>query len=181
MIKADLLFILVATISISLFAWLVQTDILVLQPELSAQPQVGHPLSLWHRLVIVVGLILPVGAFLVWRHSLQLQRIFGLYVLVLLAQIATEILLMVSNLSKINFVVGTIYSLWRLGRLGQSLQLVSRNSLLHPRQQKLVQLLLGLLSVTWSVNLVRLVVWRWMAVFPILVQIAFYKQPFMHA
>lgn len=148
------------TFVIGIIVLLVSMNILSLNP-LEAMPSQRY----WHSLVAISGLVLPIG-LLVWnrKHSI-VRTTLAAYLIVLMAQIVTELLLLAwlpSNMAiGMSVMIGSLYSSARMVQLWQASQHV-RSIPTSPHWLSYVLLfLLGL----WSINLARFVLFRWFSLF----------------
>jgi hypothetical protein len=114
------------------------------------------------QLAIAVGLVLPIIAFIAWFKRLEVRKIFGFYLLLLVIQIATEQIVSEVWLSSLVMVTGTLYTAFRVWQLWQSLQLVRATQ--KRSQYRLVRSVLWLLLLFWSSNLIVLFTIAWPSV-----------------
>ena len=155
--KTTLSFIAAATLLILLSGWLLQANLLPIQPTLSYTVQKRSFVQLWFRLAISLGFILPGAAFLVGIRRQKVRIIFGFYLLVLIVQVATELTLIQIFPSSLMVIIGTIYTTFRVWQLWQGQRLAQNGSAYN----QFIQGLLWLLLLFWSANIVVLLIRIW--------------------
>lgn len=70
--------------------------------------------KIWIQIAIVIGLLLPVIAFLVWIRNPNVRTIFGGYLLVMVIQIVTEQICSRIFSPSLLLIIGTIYTTFRI-------------------------------------------------------------------
>lgn len=148
------------TLVIAIVVILVSTNTLPLKP-LATMPSQRY----WHPFVALSGLVIPIG-LLAWnRHHSIVRAIFGAYLVLLMAQIMTELMLVVwlpsGMVIGMSVIIGSLYSSVRMVQLWQAYQHVQQKNT-PPRW--LSPVLLVLLGI-WSLNLARFVLFRWFSLF----------------
>lgn len=112
-------------------------------------------------MAILVGLLLPGIAFLVWIRQKELREFLGFYLLVLIIQIVTEQVLSSVLFPSIVVVTGSIYTAFRVWQLWQGQQLMTTTAQPDTRIRTIIGSLLWLLLLFWSSNLIMLLVIAW--------------------
>lgn len=119
--KVNVTFILVATIFFAIVGWMISASLLSFEETPLSQRYSPWntliPIQIWMKLAVVLSLILPVFAIVMsWRWT-TVRLMLLLYVCTLLVQIATESMFYKLGLPGINFVVGFIYTTYRIWQL----------------------------------------------------------------
>jgi hypothetical protein len=124
-------------------------------------------LQIWLGLAIVIGVIVPAIAWVLWREQLACHQILGFYLAALVIQIVTEQVF--SSLAKpslwlIGFpslvvTIGTLYTLFRIWQIWQGYQLI-----LAVPDNSLISALLGVLGLFWVGNVAFLLIVGWPSV-----------------
>lgn len=156
--KTTFSFVTLATLLILLIGWLIKNNALPVKTVINYNTWETNFIQVWIWVAIVVGLILPSIAFLVWIRRPEPRKILGFYLLVLLVQIITEQVLSSLLFPSLLVIIGTIYTIYRLWQLWQGQQLVSTNTQLNTPNWKILRSLLQLLLLFWSINLIILLV-----------------------
>jgi hypothetical protein len=114
--------------------------------------------SVWHQFVAIVGLVLPAAAWILQRHHPNERHVLSGYLVVLLAQIITEIVLLQWFPRGMSVVIGTLYSGFRIVQLWQGQQ-----ALKSPPSPQWSWMKVGLwvLFMIWGVNLIQFLIFRW--------------------
>lgn len=157
--KTSLSFIVVATIVILLSGWLIEANLLPIQSNLSYSEAKRNFMQLWFRLAIVLGIVLPVAAFLVGIRRPKVRIILGFYLLVLAVQIVTERILIQIFPSSLLVIIGITYTTFRIWQLRQGQQLAVTQSV--NAYSQFISGLLLLLLLFWSANFVLLLILLW--------------------
>ncbi|MEO1519940.1 MAG: hypothetical protein AAFU78_04095 [Cyanobacteria bacterium J06633_2] len=112
----------------------------------------------WHQFVAIAALILPIAVWVVQRHNPAIRLVLSGYLMVLLAQIITELVLLQRFSRGMSVVIGTVYSAFRLVQLWQGQQIIALAKL---NQSLWIRVVLWMLFLIWSVNLIQFLVFRW--------------------
>lgn len=151
---------LVATAVIVLSGWLIDIGLWPLQPEPDLSSADFTVISVFLVVAVVLGLVLPLAAWIAWFRDSQVRRLLGAYLLMMVIQIATEqILIEVFFISAV-VITGTLYTALRLVQLWQGQRLI----LAAPRRPKHAKWLLRLVRVLlgfWVCNLLMLLIVCW--------------------
>lgn len=156
--KTTFSFITFATLLILLIGWLIKNHVLPVKAVIDYSAWETNFIQFWIWAAIVVGLLFPGIAFLVWLRHPNPRKILGFYLLVLLVQIITEQVLSGILFPSLLVIIGTIYTVYRIWQLWQSQQVVNINPQLNRFSQRLIKSLLQLLLIFWSINLIVLLV-----------------------
>lgn len=163
--KTILLFIVSATLMTLLSGWLMVANLLPVQAAIDYSEAERSFVQIWLQLAIVIGLLLPGVAFLVWIRHPKLRTVFGFYLLVLAIQIVSEQIFSRVFSSSLLVITSTIYTIFRVWQLWQS-QLFLR-SIGAPSGKvgdRVAHGLLWILLLFWSVNLIFLLVIGWLRI-----------------
>jgi hypothetical protein len=156
--KTTLSFVTLATLLILLIGWLIKNQVLPVKTVIDYSAWETNFIQFWIWVAIGVGLLLPGIAFLVWLRYPEPRKILGFYLLVLLVQIITEQVLSSILFPSLLVIIGTIYTIYRIWQLWQSQQVVNKNTQLNTFNPKVLNSLLHLLLLFWSINLAVLLV-----------------------
>lgn len=156
--KTTFSFITLATLLILLIGWLIKNHVLPVKTVIDYSAWETNFIQFWIWAAIVVGLLFPGIAFLVWLRHPEPRKILGFYLLVLLVQIITEQVLSGTLSPSLLVIIGTIYTVYRIWQLWQSQQVVNINTQLNRFSQRVIKILLQLLLIFWSINLIVLLV-----------------------
>lgn len=156
--KTTFSFITLATLLILLIGWLIKNHVLPVKTVIDYSAWETNFIQFWIWAAIVVGLLFPGIAFLVWLRHPEPRKILGFYLLVLLVQIITEQVLSGTLFPSLLVIIGTIYTIYRIWQLWQSQQVVNINTQLNRFSQRVIKSLLQLLLIFWSINLIVLLV-----------------------
>ena len=161
--KKILLFIVSATILTVLSGWLIGSNFLPIQIEINYSEAERSFVQIWVQIALVIGLLLPGLAFLVWIRHAETRLIFGFYLLVLAIQIITEQLVSRVFSSSLLVIVGTLYTLFRVWQLwqGQQFLKVAQNNNIRTQ---IAASLIWLLLLFWSSNLIFLFLVAWLKI-----------------
>lgn len=157
--KTTLSFIVGATLLILLSGWLLEANLLPIQSNSSYSEVKRNFVQLWFRIAIVLGIILPVAAFLVGIRRPKVRIILGFYLLVLAVQIVTERILIQIFPSSLMVIIGISYTTFRIWQLRQGQQLAATQSV--NAYSQFISGLLLLLLLFWSANFVVLLILIW--------------------
>jgi hypothetical protein len=160
--KPTLTFFLVATFLILFIGWLVLGGSLPLKTIADYSDLERNTIRVFLSIAVLLGIILPAIAFFVWFRKPQPRRILGFYLLVLVVQVITEMILSQALFPSIVVLIGTIYTAYRVWQLWQGQHWLTTSIVqFHPRHQKTLLVLLWLLLVFWSSNLIMLLIVGW--------------------
>lgn len=154
--KTLLSFVLFATLLTSIVGWLTATGMLPLRHGIQYSDAERNFLRVWLGLAIVIGVLVPIIAWLVWREQLTYQKILGFYLAALVIQIVTEQVFSTIGFPSLVVTIGSIYTLFRLWQIWQGyqqIQTVPENSAMSG--------LLGLLGLFWFGNTIFLLTVGW--------------------
>ena len=121
-LTTNVTFVVVASLFLAATGWLMQTGILssLVETDLSLRysPWATFiPLKTWMQLAVILSLVLPIFAlFLGWGQAI-VRRTMLLYVVILLIQISTEMTFLKLGLPGMNFIVGFVYTTYRVWQL----------------------------------------------------------------
>lgn len=162
--KTILSFIISATILTLLFGWLIKANILPIQTEINYSEAERNFVRIWIQIALVIGLLLPGVAFLVWIRHQKARTVFGFYLLVLAVQIITEQIANRVFSSSLLVIVGTIYTTFRVWQLWQGQQFFKVTAQSTNIREQVAQGLLWLMLLFWSANLIFLLVVGWLRI-----------------
>lgn len=159
--KTTLSFIGIATFLILLFGWLVTQGVLPFKTILEYSNFGLKFIRVWLRIAIFIGIVLPATAFLIWIRNREVRKVFGFYLFVAIAQIATEGILSSLWFGSIVVPIGTLYTAFRIGQLWQGQRAIDTTPQLTPMSRTSIEGLLWILLIFWSLNLIMLFVLSW--------------------
>jgi hypothetical protein len=162
--KTILSFIVGATFLTLLSGWLMAANLLPLKTEIAYSEAELSFLKIWIQVAIVIGLLLPVIAFLVWIRHPNLRAVFGFYLLVLGIQIVTEQLCSRIFSASLLVIIGTIYTTFRVWQLWEGQQFLRANAQSRNVSFAVAQGLLWLMLLFWSANLIFLLAVGWLRI-----------------
>ncbi|MEG4962530.1 MULTISPECIES: hypothetical protein [unclassified Microcoleus] len=162
--KTILSFIVSATVLTLLSGWLMVANLLPIQAEIDYSEAERSFVQIWLQVAIVIGLLLPGVAFLVWIRHPNLRTIFGFYLLVLAIQIVSEQIFSRVFSSSLLVIIGTIYTAFRVWQLWQSQQFLRMSDPSGKVGDRLAHGLLWILLLFWSANLIFLLVIGWLRI-----------------
>lgn len=139
-------------------------NILPIQTEIAYSEAEQSFLKIWIQVAIVIGLLLPVIAFLVWIRNPKLRTVFGFYLLVIAVQIVTEQICSRIFCSSLLVIIGTIYTTFRVWQLWQGQHFLRANAQSRNVSFAVAQGLLWLMLLFWSANLIFLLVVGWLRI-----------------
>jgi hypothetical protein len=155
-------FVVLATLIIMLVGWLISNGLLPIRPTIEHSEAGRKFIQGWMKLAIAIGLVLPTIALVVWFKRPEVRKVFGFYLLLLVIQIATELIISKVWLRSLVVVTGTLYTAFRVHQLWQSLQLIRTTQ--QRSRYRLVRSVLWLLLLFWSSNLIVLFTIAWPSV-----------------
>lgn len=151
--KITFSFVTLATLLILLIGWLIKNNALPVKTIINYNTWETNFIQFWIWVALVVGLLLPAIAFLVWMRRPEPRKILGFYLLVLLVQIITEQVVSSVLFPSLLVIIGTIYTIYRLWQLWQGQQIVNTDTQLNTPNRRILRSLLQLLLLFWSINL----------------------------
>ena len=116
------------------------------------------------QLAIVIGLLLPGVAFLVWIRHPNLRAVFGFYLLVMGIQIVTEQLCSRIFSASLLVIIGTIYTTFRVWQLWEGQHFLRANAQSRNVSFAVAQGLVWLMLLFWSANLIFLLAVGWLRI-----------------
>ncbi len=149
------------TVVLRLLGWMTTWEMLPINPDLERAPlhsETARFIRWWLRSALIVGVALPVLAFLIGIRRRDLRQAFGLYLLVLAGQIATEMMMRRTFFSSMLVLIGTAYTAYRLWQLWQGIRLVRSSNQVSNVGRRLALSLLWLLFAFWGINLTVILV-----------------------
>jgi len=164
--RTSLAFVVLATLIMMLAGWLISNGLLPIRQTIEHSETGLKFIQMWMQLAIAIGLVLPTIAFIAWFKRPEARKIFGLYLLLLVIQIATEQIVSEVWLASLVVVIGTLYTAFRVWQLWQGLQLIktTQERSQHRLANRLVSIVLWLLLLFWSSNLIVLFTIAWPSV-----------------
>ena len=161
--KTILSFIASATLLTLLSGWLIGANVLPIQTKLIHSEAEESFVQIWFQVALMIGLLLPGVAFLMWIRRPKTRTVFGFYLLVLGIQIVTEQICIRVFSSSLLVIVGTLYTGFRVWQLWQGQQ-VLRAIAQSRNRERVARGLLWLLLLFWSANLIVLLVTGWLRI-----------------
>ena len=159
--KTTLLFVTCATLLLLLINWLMLGDTLPLKKAMDYSTSETTFMQLWIKIAVVIGVLLPGVAFLIWWRYPEPRKIMGFYLVVLIVQIAAESILSRVLFPSLVVITGTIYTVFRIGQVWQGQQLVMAAAQTNNHNSMIFSSLLWLLLLFWSSNLIVLFAVAW--------------------
>lgn len=159
--KKTLLFVAGTTLLLVAIDWLILSDILPIEKTIDYSALQANFIQAWIKLAVVIGLLLPIIALFVWWRYLEPRKVLGFYLVVLIVQIAAEMILSRVLFPSLVVMSGTIYTAFRIWQLWQGQQLVKAGVQIHSESPTVFNNLLWLLLLFWSSNLIVLFVVSW--------------------
>lgn len=153
-----------ATLLIILTSWLGISGALPIKMAMAYSNSEFNFIRVWMGLAISIGVLLPSAAFFVWIRHPEPRKVLGFYLLVLIIQIMTEVVLSSVLFPSIVVFIGTIYTPFRLWQLWQGQQILAINTQLSLHNRRLLVYLLWLTLLFWLSNLIILLVIAWPSV-----------------
>lgn len=159
--KRILLFVACTTLLVLVINWLIFSDILPIQKTIDYSALQANFILLWIKLAAFIGLLLPLIALFFWWRYLEYRKILGFYLVVVIVQIAAEMIVSRVLFPSLVVISGTIYTAFRIWQLWQGQQLVMATDRTNNHRPTIFSSLLWLLLLFWSSNLIVLftVVW----------------------
>ncbi|MGL5864844.1 MAG: hypothetical protein ACRCYX_03080 [Dermatophilaceae bacterium] len=151
--RSVLVFIGGAPVLLALVAWLTTSGYLPLRTAELGLGDIYSWFRAWFIVAIFLGTLLPLIAWIAWWRVPQLRRGLGLFLLVLLAQLASEIFFSIVFFPSMVVVVGTVYSAFRSWQLWAIFSMV-RRELPDSTTRTLALGLVATLLLFWGTNLV---------------------------
>ncbi|MEG3841070.1 hypothetical protein [Microcoleus sp. herbarium14] len=159
--KKTLLFVACTTLLLLVVNWLILSDILPIKKTIDYSAVQANFIQIWIKLAAFIGLLLPIIAFFAcWRY-LDRRKILGFYLVVLIVQIAAEMIVSRILFPSLVVISGTIYTVFRIWQLWQGQQLVKAEVQINNDRPTTFSSLLWLLLLFWSSNLIVLFVVSW--------------------
>ncbi|MBV8886192.1 MAG: hypothetical protein JO235_19665 [Chroococcidiopsidaceae cyanobacterium CP_BM_RX_35] len=159
--KTTTTFLILTTLFILLTGWLVMTEVLPIKMAMNYSEVEINFMQFWVKVAILIGVILPGTAFLIWFYHPTARTVLGFYLIVLIVQIITEQVLSKTLFPSIVVITGTIYTAFRLWQLWQGQQLIAATTQLGKGNRILLGSLLWLMLLFWLSNLIMLLVLPW--------------------
>ena len=153
-------FALFATLLAIFVGWLILTGVLPIQQNVRFNDAGRRFMSVWIKLAIAIGLILPSILWFVWIKNPQPRKILGFYLSVLTIQIVTEQIFSRVGFPSLVVIIGTLYTAFRIWQLWQGQQLIYTNS----SSPSWMSAMLWLLGLFWSGNLIMLLTLGWSSI-----------------
>lgn len=158
-VTADAAFVVLATLVVATVGLLVEAGQLPWlspgeRPLQETFPAWGRAaFAVWMLLAVLLGLVLPSVALVVWRRDRAVRAALLPYVLLLVVQVATELLAAGVFFPNIFAVVGLLYTCYRLRQLRRSARVLAsaRGGATTGRRAARALLLSGL--AFWALNL----------------------------
>lgn len=159
--KKTLLFVAGTTLLLVAIDWLILSDILPIEKTINYSILQANFIQAWIKLAVVIGLLLPIIALFVWWRYLEPRKVLGFYLVVLIVQIAAEMILSRVLFPSLVVMSGTIYTAFRIWQLWQGQKLVKAGVQINSESPTIFSSLLWLLLLFWSSNLIVLFVVSW--------------------
>jgi Gamma-glutamyltranspeptidase len=147
-LRSNLLFIAIATLLSVGAGLLMKTSF-----SQTYSPHNIIPIRLWMRLAVILTLVLPGLTLAICWRSLAARRLLVLYISVLVVQILTETLFRQWQLPRgINYIVGFIYTSYRLWQLWCYRQYIHSHQDLVKFRQNMVMATFSIDIIFWTLN-----------------------------
>lgn len=159
--KKTLLFVACSTVLLLALNWLILSDTLPIEKTIDYSALQANFIQIWIKLAAFIGLLLPIIAFFVWWRYLDRRKILGFYLVVLIVQIAVEMIVSRVLFPSLVVMSGTIYTAFRIWQLWQGQQLVKAEVQINNYPSTIFSSLLWLLLLFWSSNLIVLFTVAW--------------------
>ncbi|WP_202895705.1 hypothetical protein [Iningainema tapete] len=159
--KTALSFIAFVTLLILLTGWLTINRILPVETSLNYSTDESNFIQFWLKLAVLIGIVLPGVALLIFWRNCDPRKILGFYLLVLVIQIVTEAVFSRVLFPSIVVTIGTFYTAFRIWQLWQGQQIMATTAELGTGSRTLLRALLGLMLIFWSSNLIMLFTLPW--------------------
>lgn len=160
--KTSLTFVVLITFITMLIGWLSSVELFPIRQTIAYSNVESQFIRVWLWLAIVIGLVLPTAALIVWFKHSELRTIFGFYLLVLIIQIMTEQIISSVWLSSLVVVIGTLYTAFRVWQLWQGLRLIQTTQ--AESRHQFPRSVLWLLLLFWSSNFIMLLTLGWSSI-----------------
>ena len=165
----NLQFVFFATVLLLLFGWSSVTRVLPINMDLSLapiSPAASRFVGLWIRMAMAVGILIPVLVILFFVRRSDVRTALGVYLFVLVFQIATEVSLSYLFFTSMAVPIGTVYTAFRLWQLWEAMKIIQRSDQLAATSRRIVVGLLMVLFGFWLINLiVVLIIIEWPRLF----------------
>lgn len=147
----------VACTTVLLFAlnWLILSDTLPIEKTIDYSALQVNFIQIWIKIAAFIGLLLPIIAFFVWWRDLDSRKTLGFYLVVLIVQIAVEMIVSRVLFTSLVVMIGTIYTAFRIWQLWQGQQLVKAEVQINNYHSTIFSGLLWVLLLFWSSNLLE--------------------------
>ena len=159
--EKTLLFVVSTTVLLLALNWLVLSDTLLIEKTIDYSAWQANFIQIWIKIAAFIGLLLPIIAFLVWGRYLDRQKVLEFYVVVLIVQIAVEMIVSRVLFPSLVVMSGTIYTAFRIWQLWQGQQLMKAEAQINNYHSTSFSGLLWLLLLFWSSNLIVLFTIAW--------------------
>ncbi len=120
--RTSLTFVAIATLATLLSGWLIGSKLLPIYGAIEYSNAELKFMQTWIKVAIAIGLVLPIAVWLDRFKSSESRTILGFYLLILVIQIVTEIIVSRVWFRSLVVIVGTLYTLFRVWQLWQGLQ-----------------------------------------------------------
>ena len=160
-LKKMLLFVACTTVLLLALNWLILSDTLPIEKTIDYSALQANFIQIWVKIAAFIGWLLPIIAFFVWWRYLDRRKILGFYLVVLIVQIAVEMIVSRVLFPSLVVMSGTIYTAFRIWQLWQGQQLVKAEVQINNYHSKIFSSLLWLLLLFWSSNLIVLFTVAW--------------------
>jgi len=155
--STNAMFIVCATLFLVLISCLIQVEMF---PSLAETTLSQHyspwetlvPIKIWMQLAVISTLILPIFILLVYWRTSVCRHIMLLYVGIMLVQITTEIIFSNLGFANINYVIGFIYTSYRLWQLLRYKEHLRKQKIISGIKQRMVMTVIIGGIVFWTLN-----------------------------
>jgi hypothetical protein len=148
--RISLTFVALATLATLLSGWLIGSKLLPISGAIEYSDTELKFMQTWINVAIAIGLALPIAVWLDQFKASKPRTILGFYLLILVIQIVTEIIVGRVWLRSLVVIIGTLYTLFRVWQLWQGLQWMKTT---QRSEQRYVRGILWVLMLFWSSNL----------------------------
>lgn len=159
--KKILFFVACTTLLLLALNWLILSDILHIKKTIDYSASQADFIQIWIKIAALIGLLLPLIALFFWRRYLEPRKVLVFYLVVLIVQIAAEMIVSRVLFSSLVVMSGTIYTAFRIWQLWQGQQLVTATAQTNNYHPTIFSSLLWLLLIFWSSNLIVLFTVAW--------------------
>ncbi|WP_425397650.1 hypothetical protein [Aeoliella sp.] len=156
LLRHAVVFVVLATVLLAIVGCLARGGIISFNLDLDQAPlDAGTQrfVRAWLRLGLVLGVVTPLVVCLCWLRSSDVRQTLGVYVMVLVAQIATEVMMRRLFFTSMLVIIGTTYTAYRLWQLWRIEQVLGTSEQLSQNARRLMMGLLYFLVAFWTVNL----------------------------